>query len=60
MQTQTEELKPINQTRYIKLTLSRKVMVCYELVADWGNPDSLIVKLILCFFQNKVTYQKQS
>ena len=32
----------------------------YELVADWGNPDSLIVKLILWFFQNKATYQKQS
>ena len=35
-------------------------MVCYELVADWGNPDSLIVKLMLWFFQNKATYQKQS
>ena len=35
-------------------------MVCYELVADWGNPDFLIVKLILWFFRNKATYQKQS
>ena len=36
------------------------VMVSYKLVADWGNPDCLILKLILSFFQNKATYQKQS
>ena len=35
-------------------------MVSYELLADWGNPDSFIVKLMLWFFQNKATYQNQS
>ena len=33
---------------------------CYELVADWGNPGFLTVKIILWFLQNKVTYWKQS
>ena len=42
------------------LTLSWTVMVCYELVADWGNPDTLKVKLIIWFFRSKATYKKQS
>ena len=42
----------------INLTHSLMVMVCYELVADLGNPNSLLVKLILWFFRSKVTYQK--
>ena len=60
MQIRTAELKSINQANFINLTLSWIVIVCYELVADWENPDSLIVKLILWFFQNIATYQKQS
>ena len=60
MQTQTAELEWINQVSCINLTLSWILIVCYELVVDWGNPDSLIVKLILLFFRNKATYQKQS
>ena len=35
-------------------------MVCNELAADLGNPDSHIVKLILWFFWSKATYEKQS
>ena len=35
-------------------------MAYYKFVVDWGNPDFLAVKLIVWFFQNKVTYQKQS
>ena len=46
----------VNQASCVNLTLSWIVMVCYALVADWRNPDSLIVKLILWFFQNKATY----
>ena len=42
MQTQTAELESINQASYINLTLSWIVMVRYELVADWENPDFLI------------------
>ena len=60
MQTQAAELESINQARCINLTLSWIVMVCYELVADWGTPDTLKVKLILWFFRSKATYQKQS
>ena len=59
MQIQTDELKSMNQVSCINLNLSWIVMVCYELVGDWGNPDCLIVKLILWIFQNKGTYQKQ-
>ena len=60
MQIQTEELESMNQVSCINLIVSWIVMVFYELVADWGNPDCLIVKPILWIFQNKGTYQKQS
>ena len=50
----------INRASCINLTLSCIVVVCYELMADWGNPDSLIGKLILWFFRSKATYQIQS
>ena len=41
-------------------SLSWIVMVCHELVVDWGNSGFLVMMLILWFFQNKATYQKQS
>ena len=53
-------VEAINQATSIILTLSCIMMVCYELVVDWGNSDFLTVKLILWFFQNKATYQEKS
>ena len=49
MEAQTAEMESINQASCVKLTLSWIVMVCYELAADWGNSDSLIVEFILWF-----------
>ena len=53
-------VEAINQATSIILTLSCIMMVCYELVVDWGNSDFFTVKLILWFFQNKATYQEKS
>ena len=55
-----EKISVLSSNSGSRVTFSWIVMVCYELVADWGNPAFLIVKVILWFLQNKVTYWKQS
>ena len=54
------ELKPINQSSLINFTLSWIVMVCYELLSDWGNPDSLKAKLVIWFFRNKANIRSNN
>ena len=48
-----EKISVLSSNSDSRVTFSWIVMVCYELVADWGNPAFLIVKVILGFLQNK-------